>query len=181
MSDIEKIGVELHAMSAGIDRATHAAVRAAARVQEVAVRAAGSGFAGVAAAMGGVGAAVADIRQRLAAADRSVGEAIGPVSAAGSSPSPEETIALLLPVGERITTVQADVSGIVAVVTETQHLASMSLHGGRPAPVVAALEEIRQALNEVFQQAGTVRADVSGTVAKARRLGDLTGPVSRET
>ncbi len=172
MSDIETIGHELRAMSAGMDQAQHAAAAADARAQDVAARAAMTGLAGVAMGMGQVSQAIHEIRQRLGAIARGISEAAGPVSGAEKQPSPQETIALLSPASDQVTAVREGIYAAIGRVAETQQLVGAVLQGGQPGPLVSALDGIRQVLGEVAQRSDAARQHLAVAIAQARQLGE---------
>jgi len=171
VSHIEKITDELRAMSAGVDKAQANTAVADGIAQKIATRAAGAGFAGIAAGMSGVRNAIGEIRVRIAAAGGSITQAATAVVAAPREMSPEQTIAVLAPVQQTIDVTHAQVAAAVAKVDEAKQLAAAVLRGGQPGPMLSALEAVKQILVLVAQRAGSTKQQVQTGVGEARQTG----------
>lgn len=171
VSHIEKITDELRAMSAGVDKAQANTAAADATARDIATRAAGAGFAGIAAGMAGVRNAIGEIRARIAAAGGSIGQAGTAVAAAPREMSPEQTIAVLAPVQQTIDATHGQIAAAIAKVEETKQLAATVLRGGQPGPMISALEAIKQILVLVAQRAGSAKQQVQTGVGEARQTG----------
>jgi hypothetical protein len=172
MSHIEKITGELQAMAVGVDRAQANAAAADARAQEVAARAARSGFTGIAAGVTRLRHAIGEIRTRLASVDGSINEAATLVAAAPKEMSPEQTIAVLTPVQQKVDAVRDGMAAAIAKVDETKQLAATVLRGGQPGPMISALDSIKQVLVLVTQRAGTAKHHVETGVGEAQQIGE---------
>lgn len=172
MSHIEKITGELRAMTAGVDRAQGNAAGADAKAQEIAARAARSGFTGIAAGMSRLRNEIAEVRARLAGVGSFINEAATAVAAAPKEMSPEQTIAVLAPVQEKVSGVRDQITATIAKVEETKQLAAAVLRGGQPGPMISALDSIKQVLVLVAQRGGTAKQQVEIAVGEARQVGE---------
>ncbi|MGW0505940.1 DUF6244 family protein [Micromonospora sp. NPDC003241] len=171
MSDIEKITTDLRALMAGVERAQGLAAAADRQVQEVSLRAAGSGFAAVAAGLTRVRGAVSAIQGGLGNLSGSIGEAAKATAAVPQQATPQETISGLTPVHAAVDIARDTAAGVGKQVGEAQQLVTMVLQGGQPGPLLQALEGIKQILVLVIQRTGTARQHVEAAVAEARQLG----------
>jgi hypothetical protein len=171
VSHIENVTGELRAMASGIDRAQANAAGADNTAQEIAARAAGSGFAGIAAGMSGLRRSIAEIRARLAGVGVSLNEAATAVAATPREISPEQTVAALAPAQEKVGGIRDDVVAIIATVEETKRLAAAALHGGQPGPMISALEAVKEILVLVAQRGGTAKQHVETAISAARQTG----------
>jgi hypothetical protein len=171
VSHIEKITGELRALMTGVERAQGQAAAVDKQAQEIALRAAGAGFAAVAAGMARVRDAIEGIQGRLGGLAGSVGEATKATAAVPQGGSPEGTIAGLAPVQSTVDSAREAAAGIGAQVGEAQQLVTMLLQGGQPGPMLSALENIKQIMALVVQRAGTARQYVDAAIAEARQLG----------
>lgn len=171
MSHIEKITGELRALTAGVDRAQGLAATADNQAQEVAVRAAGAGFAAVAAGLARVRDAIAGIRGGLGGLATTLGEAAKATAAVPQEATPDETTAGLTPVGAAIDGMRGAAAATIAQVGEAQRLVTAVLQGGQPGPLVQALENVKQVLVLTVQRTATARQSVDTAIAEARQLG----------
>jgi Family of unknown function (DUF6244) len=171
VSDIETISNELHAIAGAVDRAQAATASTGGRAQEIAARAAQSGFTGIAAGMSQIRDVVGEIRVRLADVNRTVAEAAALVAAVPKEPSPDRIIAALVPAGEKVSAARQGVAAVVARVDETQRLVAGVLQGGRPGPMLAALAAIKQVLVEVAQRCDAADKQVGTAISAAGQVG----------
>lgn len=171
MSHIEKITGELRTLGAGIERARALAATADHQAQEVALRAAGAGFAAVAAGMTRVRGAIASVQGRLSALTTSVGEATTATAAVPREATPEETVAGLAPVREGIAGLRTASAATVVQVGEAQHLVTIVLQGGQPGALLQTLESVKQVLLQVVQRTTGAERSVEEATAEARQLG----------
>ncbi|MDG4793476.1 DUF6244 family protein [Micromonospora sp. WMMD1082] len=171
MSHIDRITGELRALMAGVERAQGLAAAADRQVQEVSMRAAGSGFAAVAAGITRVGGAVTAIQGGLGSLSGSIAEATKTTTAVPQQATPQETISGLTPVQAAMGSARDSASGVIKQVGEAQQLVTMILQGGQPGPLLQALESIKQVLVLVVQRIGTGRQHVEAAIAEARQLG----------
>jgi hypothetical protein len=171
VSHIEKITGELRALTAGVDRAQGLAAAADNQAQEVALRAAGAGFAAVAAGMARVRDAIAGIRGGLGGVGTTIGEATRATAAVPQEATPDETIAGLTPVASAIDGMRDATTATIAQLDETKRLVTTVLQGGQPGPLVQGLENVKQVLVLMVQRTGAARQSVDTAVAAARQLG----------
>ncbi|MEU4592267.1 DUF6244 family protein [Micromonospora aurantiaca (nom. illeg.)] len=171
MSHIEKIAGEFRALMAGVERARGLAAAADSQAQEVTVRAAGAGFAAVAAGMVRVRKAINGIQDGLGSLAGSVGEAAKATAAVPREATPQETIAALAPVVSAADSARDATTGAIAQVREAQQLVAMVLQGGQPGPLLQALESIKQVLVLVAQRTSATRQFTEAAIADARQLG----------
>ncbi|MBQ1050789.1 DUF6244 family protein [Verrucosispora sp. WMMA2044] len=171
MSHVDKITGELRALLTGVERAQGLAAAADRQTQEVAVRAAGAGFAAVAAGLTRVRSAVTAIQGGLGSLSGAIGEATKATAAVPREATPQETISGLAPVQAAVDSARDAAAGTIKQVGEAQQLVTMVLQGGQPGPLLQALESIKQVLVLVVQRTGTARQYVEAAVAEARQLG----------
>ena len=172
MSFSGDIDGSLAAMTTGVGRAQEATAAADAAAGQIAARAAGSGFVGVAQAMARVRDAIREVHAQVTGVGDSVDEARTAVASAPDQMSPQQTIAVLAVALERIGTVHTGIGAAVATVDQVRQLASASLHGGRPGPMLARLDAIKQVLVAVAQRGNTARQQVETALAEVRKTGD---------
>ncbi|WP_431728494.1 DUF6244 family protein [Verrucosispora sp. TAA-831] len=171
MSHVDKITGELRALVAGVERAQGLAAAADRQVQEVSLRAVGSGFAAVAAGLTRVRGAVTAIQGGLGVLAGSIGETTKATAAVPQQATPQETISGLTPVEAATDSARDAAAGVIRQVGEAQQLVNMVLQGGQPGPLLQALESIKQVLVIVVQRTGTARQYVQAAIAEARQLG----------
>lgn len=171
MSHIEMVTGELRILMTGVERAQGLAAAADNQAQQVALRAAGAGFAAVAAGMARVRDSIASVQGGLGGLAGSIGEATKMTAAVPREATPEETIAGLLPVQAGVDSARDAAAAVIAQVGEAQQLVAMVLQGGQPGPLLQSLESVKQVLVSVVQRAGSARQTVEAAVAEARQLG----------
>ncbi|NJP35639.1 DUF6244 family protein [Micromonospora thermarum] len=171
MSHIEKITAELRTLSGGVERAQALTATADQQAQEVARRAAGAGFAAVAAGMTRVRGAIATVQGRLSGLATSIGEATTATAAVPREATPEETVAGLGPVRDGIVGTRAASSATISQVGDAQRLVTLVLQGGQPGPLLQGLEGVKQVLVQVVQRTTAAERSVEAAVAEARRTG----------
>ncbi|MEW2377395.1 DUF6244 family protein [Micromonospora sp. NPDC047812] len=171
MSHIEKITGELRALTTGVDRAQTLASAADNQAQEVALRAAGAGFAAVAAGLTRVRDGIATVRGGLGSLATTIGEATKSTAAVPQEASPHETITGLTPVHHAVDDIRDTAAATIAQVGQTRQLVTTVLHGGQPGPLLQSLEQITQVLTLVVQRTATARQAVETAIAEARQLG----------
>ncbi|MER7420989.1 DUF6244 family protein [Micromonospora peucetia] len=171
MSSIEEITRELHALTAGVERAQRLAVAADSQAQDVAVRAASAGFAAVAAGIARVRAAVSTIQGGLGSLATAVGEATKAAASVPRQATPQETIAGLAPVQQGIANAHETTTATITHVDNARQLVSAALYGGQPGPLLQALDSIKQVLVLLVQRSGTAQKAVETATNQARQLG----------
>ncbi|MET8553300.1 DUF6244 family protein [Micromonospora zamorensis] len=171
MSHIEKVTAELRALAAGVERAQGLAAAADSQAQEVALRAAGAGFAAVAVGVTRVRSAITDFQGGLGSLGGSIGEATKATAAVPHGATPQETIAGLTPVQAAVDSARDATAATIAQVGEAQRLVTMILQGGQPGPLLQALESIKQVLVLLVQRTSTTRQLIEAAIAEARQIG----------
>ncbi|WP_089003309.1 DUF6244 family protein [Micromonospora echinofusca] len=171
MSSIEEITGELHALAAGVERAQRLAAAVDSQAQEIAVRAAGTGFAGVAAGIARVRAAVSTIQAGLSSAATAVGEANSAASSVPRQATPQETVAGLAPVQQGVARARETTTTVIAQVDNARQIVSVVLHGGQPGPLLGALDAVKQVSVLLVQRSGSAQQAVEAATNQARHLG----------
>lgn len=90
VSHVEKVTTELRTLAAGVERAQGLAAAADQQAQEIALRAAGAGFAAVAAGVARIRGAIATIRGGLGGLAGAVGDAAKATAGVPEQASPGE-------------------------------------------------------------------------------------------
>jgi hypothetical protein len=171
VSRIELVTGELRVLMTGVDRAQGLAAAADNQAQQVALRAAGAGFAAVAAGMARVRDAIASVQGGLGGIARSIGEATRTTAAVPREATPQETIAALMPVQAGVDSARDAAAAVITQVGAAQQLVGIVLQGGQPGPLLQSLDSIKQVLVSVVQRAGSARQAVDTAIAEARQLG----------
>ncbi|MER7270949.1 DUF6244 family protein [Micromonospora carbonacea] len=171
MSSMEQIIGELRALTAGVERAQGLTAAVDRQAQEIALRAATAGFAGVAAGIARVRATVSTIQGGLGSLAAAVGEATTAAAAVPRQAAAQETIAALAPVQQRITAARESATATISHLDDARHLASVVLQGGQPGPLLQALDGVKQVLVLVVHRAGTAGQAVEAATGQARQLG----------
>ncbi|TDC61057.1 hypothetical protein E1258_12715 [Micromonospora sp. KC207] len=171
MSHIENIAGELRGLMAGVERAQGLAAAADRQAQEVSLRAAGAGFAAVAAGAVRVRRAIIGIQGGLGGLGGSLGEAAKATAAVPNEATPQETIAGLAPVQSAVDKARETAAGVITGVGEAQQLVAGILRGGQPGPLLQALDSIKQVLVLVVAGTGGARQSIEAAIAEARQLG----------
>lgn len=171
MSHIERITADLRTLGAGVERAQALTATADHQAQEVALRAAGAGFAAVAAGMTRVRGAIAAVQGRLGGLATAIGEATTATAAVPREATPEETVAGLGPVREGIVGVRTASAASIVLVGEAQQLVTIVLQGGQPGALLQTLESVKQVLLQVVQRTTAAERSVDEATGEARQLG----------
>jgi hypothetical protein len=172
VSGIDPIVGHLAAMTTGLTKAQEAAGAADNAAVQIAQRAAGSGFTGIAQNMSRVRDAIREIGVGVAAVGTAVTQAQSPVAAASTQSSPEETVAVLAPMAQQLDTVHGLIGAAVERVNQAKQLAASVLQGGQPGPLLGRLESIRETLMTVAQRGAGAKKNVETAIAQARATGD---------
>ncbi|QDY07716.1 hypothetical protein FJK98_11465 [Micromonospora sp. HM134] len=168
MSSVEEITRKLRALTAGVERAQSLTAAADSQAQQIAVRAAGAGFAAVAGGVARIRMALSTIRGGLGSLAAAVGEANTAAASVPQQSTPQETMAGLAPVGQRMVSAREATTATISHVDDARQLVSTVLHGGQSGP---ALDSIRQVLALLVQRCGTAQRAVEAATAQARQLG----------
>lgn len=171
MSQVEEIATELGALTAGVEQAQGQAAAAGRQAEEVARQAAGAGFVAVATGMLAVQQAIAEIQGRLGNLGGLIGEAAKATAAVPQEGSPQESIAGLTPVQERLDRAREAASATIEQVDKTQRLVTVTLQGGQPGPMLSALQNITQVLVPLTQRMSSARQSTDVAIVRARQLG----------
>ncbi|MFI0797174.1 DUF6244 family protein [Micromonospora rubida] len=171
MSSMEQITGDLRALTAGVERAQSLTAAVDRQAQEIAVRAAGAGFAAVAAGIARVRAAVSTIQIGLGSVAAAVGEATTAAASVPRQATAQETIAGLAPVQQRIAGARESTTATISHVDDARRLVSAVLHGGQPGPLLQALDSVNQVLVLLVQRSGSAQQAVEAATNQARQLG----------
>lgn len=172
MANIEDLTGDLDAVRARIARAQDAAAAADTAAEQIASRAAASGFAGIAQNLVRVREAIREICVSVGALGQAAAEARAQVGTAPTQSSPEETINALSPVVHRVGELRQGISAAVEQVDRAKQLAAAALHGGQPGPLLARLDAIRQVLVAVADRAAAARQRAEAVAVQAGQVGD---------
>ena len=168
MSLVESISEELRAAGAGINRALEYAAAASNAAEQVAGRAASSGFIGIAHGMSTVQATINEIYTTATAVGRAVNEAHVAVTGAAGQVSPQQTIAAAL---DRLATAHDGIAAAIGKVAEARRLVAAVLRGGRPDPMLSRLETIDLVVTQVTHLIGAARQRVETALSEAKQIG----------
>ncbi|KXK59688.1 hypothetical protein AWW66_22905 [Micromonospora rosaria] len=171
MSSIEEITGELRALTTGVERARSLTAAAGSQAEQVAVRAAGAGFAAVAAGIAQVRAAISTIQGGLGSLTSAVEEATTATARVSRETTPQETITALAPAGQGVAATREAATATIAHVDHARQLAGAVLQGGQPGPLLQALDSIKQVLVLVVQRGTVAQQSVEAAISQARRLG----------
>ncbi|MFF3868823.1 DUF6244 family protein [Micromonospora sp. NPDC001898] len=171
MSSMEQIIGELRALTAGVERAQGLTAAIDRQAQEIALRAAAAGFAGVAAGIARVRAMVSTVQGGLGSVAAAVGEATTAAAGVPRQAAAQETIAALVPVQQGIAAARECATATISHLDDARHLVNVVLHGGQPGPLLQALDGVKQVLVLLVQRAGTAGQAVDAATGQARQLG----------
>jgi hypothetical protein len=171
VSLVDTIQTDVQAMTAGLGRAYQEAGAADHAAQQIAQRAAGSGFVGVAQNMARVREAISRIQAGISGLSESVREMGTAVAGAPRQPSPRHSITTFAPLTERLGSIHTGIGGCVEQVDQAKRLAGSVLQGGQPGPILARLDAIGQVLTMVAQRGRATRQHVETALSEARNTG----------
>jgi hypothetical protein len=169
---LESLGAELGAVGAGLERAQQETVAADHAAEQIASRAGGTGFAGIAANMSRVRAAIREIGTGIAAANGKVGDATRVAAAAPAQPTPQETASALGPLTQQLDGIHGAVGGVLEAIGKAQQLTNAVLQGGEPGPMLARLNAVRSTMLAVAEHTNQAKAHTTAALAEARKTGD---------
>src|SRR5262245_59127083 len=172
MSVVESLGTSLGAVGVGLERAQQETIAADHAAEQIATRAAGSGFGGIAQNMARVRAAIQQIGTGIGAVDGRVGEAATVVAATPKQPTPQETRAVLEPLTQQLDGIHAGVGAVMEAIGKAQHLTNAVLQGGQPGPLLARLDAIRTTMLAVAQHTTQAKEHTTTALAEVRKTGD---------
>jgi hypothetical protein len=172
VSLIDEVDGSLAAMSTGVGRAVELTMEAHEAAEQIALRSAASGFAGIAQRMGQVRVAVEELGGQLTVLGQAVMQARGPVGRVPQQMTPEDIITILGPLEEQLAALHSQVGAGINRVDQIRQLVVGALQGGQPGPMLRRLDAIRQTLTLVAQHADAGRQQAEVAVAQARQVGD---------
>ena len=172
MSVVESLGTNLGSVDVGLERARNETVAADHAAEQIAIRAAGSGFGGIAQNMSRVRAAIGEIGSGINAVNGRVGEAATVVAATPKQPTPQETVALLEPLTQQLDGIHSGIGAVMEAIGKAQQLTNAVLQGGQPGPLLARLEAIRNTVIAVAQHTTQAKQHTTTALAEARKTGD---------
>ncbi|MGC5031135.1 DUF6244 family protein [Micromonospora sp. DT229] len=173
MSLTDSIRDDLQTMAEGVATAQQGAAAVDHAVEQIAARAVGAGFAGIAVGLTRVREQVGQVRARLSTIGGILGEASRSVSAVPQQPSPQEAITALTPLVAALAAADGAVETAAAGIEEARRLVAAALQGGQPGPTLARLQQVGQGLAAVRARGGEARHHVDAALAQARQVGDL--------
>ena len=172
MSVVESLGTSLNAVGVGLERARQEVAAADHAAEQIATRAAGAGFAGIAQSMSRVRAAIGEIGTGISAVNGRVGETAAVVAATPKQPTPQETRAVLEPLTQQLDGVHSGVGAVMEAIGKAQQLTNAVLQGGQPGPLLARLEAVRNTMLAVARHTAQSKEHTATALAEARKTGD---------
>lgn len=171
MAPLSSIQDGVRAMTAGVERAQQEAAGADHAAQQIAQRAAASGFLGIAQSMARVRTAIGELRGGVSTVGEAVREAGALVAATPTRPTAQETIAACAPLGEKMDSIRTAVGGCVERVDQAKKLTAAVLHGGEPGPMLGRLDGVRQVLVALAHRVTEAKQHVETALAEAKATG----------
>jgi hypothetical protein len=173
MADVSKIIAALAQAVDAVGAAQNAADQAGARAQQIQQKAARAGFRGIAAGMTTVIERIKRIQQMHAAVASSTKAAAETVQGVDANTSPDEVVSTLTPVMQQIDSATTDVGAISAEVDAAKTDATAALKGGKPGPMLAALDQIKQAHTQLVGTLADGKQRTEETITEARETGNV--------
>jgi hypothetical protein len=171
-AETESIAADLAGAVEALALAEQQAAAAAEQAGQVIVRAAGTGFQGVATAMVGIRDQITTIRGALANAAMPGQDAATAVRAVGDQSSPTEANGHLSTAMDKLDTMRKSVVAIGEQTATVMSRVEAALHGGQPGPLLARLDGIRQQLATTNQRTDAIRTRIAATIARGGQLGN---------
>ncbi|MEV0732664.1 DUF6244 family protein [Polymorphospora sp. NPDC050346] len=171
MSLLDSIRTGLRVITAGIGRAGQEIVSADHGAQQVALHAAASGFVGIAQSTARVRQVIGQVQAGIGSLAVLAGEATTVLSAVPRQSTPQEAVAMLAPVMEKLNGIHDGVGGCIGQVDQAKQVTAAVLHGGDPGPLLARLDALLQILAGVGQHVNAAREQVVAAISEARRAG----------
>jgi len=173
MADVSKIVAALQQTLEGLGKAQTAAAQAAARAQQVQTQAARTGFRGIAAGMGTVIQRLKRIQEMQNGAATSTKASAEVVQGVTADTNPEEVVSTLMPAVQQFDATTTSMTPIVTEVDAAKTEATAALRGGKPGPMLAMLDQIKQALAQVISGLTDAKQRTDETIAQARQTGNF--------
>ncbi|MFB6392261.1 DUF6244 family protein [Polymorphospora lycopeni] len=171
VSLVDTIQAGLRTIAAGIGRAEEMAASVDHDARQVASQAVATGFVRIAQNMVGVREVLGQIRAGVGGLAVLAGEATTVLAAVPRQSTPQETVAMLAPVIEKLNGIHDGVGGCIGQVDQTKQITAAVLQGGDPGPLLARLDAIVQILAVVGQHVNAAREQVLAAIGEARRTG----------
>ena len=173
------MGAETEAIAADLagvlDTLSRAEVQVGATVEhanQIAARAAGTGFVGVATAVAGLGGQIKAIGAGLTRAADSGREAVAAVGGVKEQMSPVEANRHLAVAKQKVDGVRPALATVVQQIATVKAKVGVVLQGGQPGPLLARLDAIRQDVTVAAQRSDAVNAKIATTIARGGQLGN---------
>jgi transcription antitermination factor NusG len=173
MADVSKIVAALQQSMEGVSKAQNTTQLAGSRAQDLQNRAARTGFRKIAEGMGQVIQRLKRIYQMEAAMLTTLKAAGASVQGVESDTNPKEVVGTLGPVVKQIDGATTDTGAVIAEVDAAKVEVTEALEGGNPAPMLATLDQVKQALTQIANQFGDAKQRTEETMAEARRTGNF--------
>jgi hypothetical protein len=87
-------------------------------------------------------------------------------------PSPLETIGVLGPVGESLTTAHVAIDASIERINQAKALVGYVLQGAQPGPMLTRLDALGQVLRAIAERGNIAKRNVESALAQARKTGD---------
>ncbi len=100
-------------------------------------------------------------------------ETVGMVGQVDADSSPGEVVSRLTPVAERIGSTAAGIAGVVREVDGVKSQVAAVLKGGQPGPLVAMVDQVKQALVPLVAVVGGAKRVTEETISEARQTGNF--------
>ncbi|MEV7232065.1 Imm1 family immunity protein [Polymorphospora sp. NPDC051019] len=98
-------------------------------------------------------------------------EAATALASVPEQPTPQEVIATLAPVAEKVSGLHDGVGGCIGLVDQARQMTATVLRGGDPGVLLARLDAIQQVLAAVGRHGTATRRQVEAAIAEARKTG----------
>jgi uncharacterized phage infection (PIP) family protein YhgE len=173
MADVSKIVAALQQTLEGLGKAQNAASQAAARAQQVQTKAARTGFRAIAAGMGTVIQRLKRVQEMQNGAATSTKATAEVVQGVTADTNPEEVASTLTPAMQQLDATVTSITTILTEVDAAKTEATAALKGGKPGPMLAMLDQIKQSLGQVTSGVADAKQRTEETVAQARETGNF--------
>jgi len=173
MADVSKIVAALQQTLEGLGKAQNATGQAAARAQQVQQQAARSGFRGIAAGMGTVIERLKRIQEMQHGATTSTKATAETVQGVTADTNPDEVVSTLTPAAQQLDGTVTSTAAIITEVDAAKTDATAALKGGKPGPMIAMLDQIKQAQAQATSALADAKQRTEETVAQARQTGSF--------
>jgi hypothetical protein len=173
MADVSKIVAALQQAMERLGAAQNATGQAAARAQQVQQQAARSGFRGIAAGMGTVIGRLKRIQEMQHGAATSTKATAETVQGVTADTNPDEVVSTLTPTAQQLDAAVTSMTAIVTEVDAAKTDATAALKGGKPGPMIAMLDQIKQAQAQATSALADAKQRTEETVAQARQTGSF--------